>query len=185
MQSAFLFLCITSLLLCGVVSQPPGPGGGGGTATGTACDACGASATYAETIATVSGLVQRSITASGCPNHYSYCTGKDGLTGCGGVGVEGTASEATEQDNSLQIPANPVIASSTTDIECELGSIGITLNGVNIYGGAVDATCGLVDVDDDSSEWVSFDICSGHGNPTGDYHYHFPPRYVCCILCDS
>ena len=40
--------------------------------SGDACDACGASSTYSETVATQGGYSKRTITASGCPNHYSY-----------------------------------------------------------------------------------------------------------------
>jgi hypothetical protein len=36
----------------------------------------------------------------------------------------------------VEIPANPVLASSVTHIECSMGAIGIALNGVSIYGGA-------------------------------------------------
>ncbi|KAJ1426718.1 YHYH protein-domain-containing protein [Ochromonadaceae sp. CCMP2298] len=178
--SVLLFLCLTGK----VIPQPPGgpPGGGGGTTSGAACDACGGSATYSEAITTVSGLVKRTITSSGCPNHYSYCTGKEGLTGCPGTGLEGSASEATEQTTSVEIPANPVIAASTTDIECSLGASAIALNGVSIYGGAVDGNCNLVDVDDDTSEWESFDFCSGHSQNSGDYHYHFPPS---CLITQA
>jgi hypothetical protein len=56
-----------------------------------------------------------------------------------------------------------------------MGAIAIALNGVSIYSGAVDTQCGVVDVDDSSSEWTSFDMCGGHAESTGDYHYHFPP----------
>ena len=37
-----------------------------------ACDKCGASASYSETIGTQSTLKKRTITTSGCPNHYRY-----------------------------------------------------------------------------------------------------------------
>jgi hypothetical protein len=50
----------------------------------------------------------------------SICTGKDGVTGCGGVGQEGTDSEANEQDKTIEIPGEPIIATSTTDVECDV-----------------------------------------------------------------
>ena len=130
---------------------PPLGGGGDDTSSGESCDQCGASATYSETISTSSsGLTTRDITTNGCPNHYSICTGKNGLTGCGGVGNEGTASEAKmnsadgDGSTTLSIPATPVFASSTTDIECDMGSIAIALNGVGIFTGAVNTDCDLV-----------------------------------------
>jgi hypothetical protein len=75
----------------------------------------------------------------------------------------------------------PIMQSSTTtDTSCSSGSLGIALNGVSIYGPAVSfTTCEVLDVDDSSSEWTSFDYCSGHSQSTGMYHYHFPPT---CLL---
>jgi hypothetical protein len=63
------------------------------------CDAYGASATYKETITLASGtntVSIRNIVSNGCPNHYSICTGKSGVPGCGAIGVAGTASEAKQ-----------------------------------------------------------------------------------------
>ena len=148
---------------------PPGGGGGGGDGGGDAisdsCDSCGSSATYSEAITTSNGKALRTITSSGCPNHYSICTGKPGLTGCGGVGEEGSDSEATDQGKSIEIPAEPVIASTTSDVEFEMGAIAVALNGVSIYGGAVDSEGTLLDVDDGMSEYVgiaSDHLCSHH-----------------------
>ena len=75
---ASIILCsvILSLLSAGICGGPNGP-----SASGQSCDACGASATYLESI---SNNI-RTITTTGCPNHYSVCTGKQGITGCGGV----------------------------------------------------------------------------------------------------
>jgi hypothetical protein len=73
------------------------------------------------------------------------------------------------------IPAEPVTAIFTTSTKCTMGDIGITLNGVSIYSGAVDRQCAQVNTDDDESEWTSFDMCDGHAQMTGDYHYHFAP----------
>ena len=131
--------------------QGPGSGPGGGSSGGS-CDGCGASATYAEEISQESGYSKRTITTSGCPNHYSICTGKSAVSVCGDIGAEGTASEASDQDQTIAVPGEPVLATSTTDIECDMGAIAVALNGVAIYAGAVNEQCDLVDVEDDSSE---------------------------------
>ena len=55
---------------------------------------------------------RRTIVTSGCPNHYSVCTGK-GFGVCGAQGVEGTDTEATEQGKTLAIPASPVLISGS------------------------------------------------------------------------
>ena len=145
------------------------------------CDPCGGDASYLETISHFNGFEKRTIYSSGCPNHYSYCTGKSLSDGCGGRGVEGTDTQAAEQGTIVEMPARPVIAVSATDTTCSLGSLGVALNGAGIFGGAVDQTCDYIDVDDENSEWVSFDICSGHS--AGDfYHYHFPPS---CLLTQA
>ena len=139
--------------------------------SGAACDACGASASYSETVADDGGYSKRTITSSGCPNHYSYCTGKAAVSNCGGStadGKEGAVTEATEQNHNIEIPANPVIAASTTDVSCNTGNIAIALNGVSLFSGAVDNQCNLLDVDDTMSEWESFDYCSGHAEMTGN-----------------
>jgi hypothetical protein len=127
------------------------------------------------------------LTNAGCPNHYNLCTGKSGVSGCGDVGEAGTSTEAKEQSKSVVIPASPILRSTfptLTDtnnggIKCSMGAIGIALNGVSIYGGAVDTQCNGIDVDDVLNEWTGFDCCSGHSERTGDYHYHFPPS---CLL---
>ena len=63
-----------------------------------------------------------------------------------------------------------------------MGEVATALNGVSIYSGAVDNTCTLVDPDDAASEWVDFDMCSGHSQMQGDYHYHFPPS---CLIAQA
>ena len=90
-------------------------------------------------------------------------------------------TEATEQDKTLAIPASPVLisGSGTVDKTCTLGAIAISLNGVSIYGGAVDSACTQLDVTTTQSEWTSFDYCGGHSQNSGDYHYRFPPS---CLL---
>jgi len=86
----------------------------------------------------------------------------------------------------VTVPAYPKFRESVsledTDnggIKCEMGEIGIALNGVSFFGGAVDTSCNGIDVDSTSSEWTGFDCCSGHSESTGMYHYHFPPS---CLL---
>ena len=91
-------------------------------------------------------------------------------------------------DLEFVIPAEPVIAKNSADFECNMGAIGIALNGIQLYGGAVDRTddddpgCELLDVSSDRGEWMGFDFCSGHtggANGFNPYHYHFPPS---CLL---
>lgn len=159
------------------------------TATGAACDGYGASATYEEIIDSSGDFSKRTITASGCPNHYSLCTGKSGTSGCGGVGERGTATEAAEQSHALEVPSSPVLRGSwgvddeASTVQCSTDAIGIALNGVTIFTAAVggDDCTTFVDVDDISSEWNSFDCCSGHTRSFmgATYHYHFPPS---CLL---
>ena len=137
-------------------------------------------ATYSETIDSSGTYAKRTIASNGCPNHYNYCTGKDGAEGCGALGEEGTGTEALVQSYSFEVPANPVLATSVdTTPECSTETIGMAINGVPIYSGAVSANCDILDVDDAAGEWTSFDFCGGHGrclamDCTGDYHYHFP-----------
>lgn len=166
-----------------VTGQPPSDNSGGGddmssTTTAEYCDMCGASASYTETIDASNTYAKRTIVTNGCPNHYNVCTGK-GTGDCGAIGEEGTGTEAMVQDYTFEVPANPVIATTTEDKECVTDSVGVALNGVPIYGGAVSADCDILDVTDADAEWTSFDFCGGHGrclgnDCAGDYHYHFP-----------
>jgi len=172
-------VCLVLAAAVSVVAQPPAAPVANG---GAACDACGSSATYSESITTDGVLSKRTIATSGCPNHYSICTGKPGKDYCGNIGQEGPETEATDQSTTLEIPGSPVMAATTTDVECSMGSIAIALNGVSIFGGAVDQSCNLVDVDDSTSEWTAFDMCSGHAQAAGVYHYHFPPS---CLLAQA
>ena len=87
---------------------------------------------------------------------------------CGNLAEEGSGTEATEQDKSLEVPANPVIAASVNDIECQTGTVALALNGVSLFSGAVDNACSILDVDDSEAEWTSFDYCGGHAEQTGD-----------------
>jgi len=145
------------------------------TCNGDSCDLCGTMTSYSESISDDA----RVITGNGCPPHYSICTGKGVVSGCGDVGEEGSMTEATEQCFEYTIPAYPVLRTDTYSVACEMGAIGVALNGVAFYSGAVDTDCTLLDVDDDTAEWTSFDMCGGHSQQGGEYHYHFPPS---CLI---
>ena len=82
------------------------------TCTGDSCDLCGEMTTYTESI---SGDA-RVITGNGCPPHYSICTGKGVVDGCGDVGEEGSTTEATEQCFEYTIPAYPVLRTDTYSV---------------------------------------------------------------------
>ena len=148
-----------ALLIVGVRSRGSSSSSSS-SSSGTYCDMCGASASYTET---VSGD-KRTIVTTGCPNHYAVCTGKPGASvsnggTCGDVGAEGTGTEAFVRDLTFDIPANPVIATEVdTTPQCSTSEIGVSLNGVPIYGGAVDADCTILAVDEDVIL-----PCSSHG----------------------
>jgi hypothetical protein len=168
-----------------------------GTSAQDYCDVCGNSASYEETIDTSSTIQTRTIVSNGCPNHVCLCTGKEGTSGCGAVGEEGTGTEAQVQDYEWVIPAKPVIASEVTDVSCQTDDVAVALNGVPIYTGAVDSDCdsstmeGILDVTDEDAEWTSFDYCGGHARNlpnlevVGDYHYHFPPSCLETQIVDT
>ena len=82
------------------------------TCTGRSCDICGEMTTYTESI---SGDA-RVITGNGCPPHYSICTGKGYVDGCGDVNEEGSMTEATEQCFKYTIPAYPVLRYDTYSV---------------------------------------------------------------------
>jgi len=146
---------------------------------GDSCDICGdGTTTYEETI---SGDA-RIISGTGCPHHYNVCTGKAKLSYCGGYQEEGSDNQATVQNFEYEIPAYPVLRTDTYSVACEMGAIGIALNGIPFFSGAVDTDCTLLDVDDTSSEWISFDMCGGHSTTGGVYHYHFTPS---CLIDDA
>jgi len=157
------------------------------------CAADGSSASYSETISTAQGVVKRTITSTGCPNHESYCTGKPGPAPmCKDEGQQGTDTEAVEQDTlrdvGVDIPANPILKSSYTpkELDCSMGAIAYALNGIGFYSGAVgydaDGNCPQLDVADPEAEWISFDCCTGHSDYDAAYHYHFPPS---CLLAQA
>lgn len=155
----------------------------GSVRTDTQCDTCGGSSTYSEVIDSTSyDFPVRRVYSSGCPNHYNYVTGRQACKNC--YGVEGDSTWSYEQATHIagyDIPAEPLLVSEADafDMEFKMGLIGIALNGVAFYGGAVDADGNLLDVQDDAGEWTSFDFCSGHASGFGEYHYHFPPS---CLI---
>merc|ERR1712038_1380085 len=65
---------------------------------GDSCGICGdGTSTYVESI---SGDA-RIITGTGCPHHYSVCTGKGVLDHCGGTGEEGSKTVNTKSQPTL------------------------------------------------------------------------------------
>jgi len=84
----------------------------------TRCRPCFGPRGIARLVARLS--VARARLPAGCPNHYSVCTGKEGVPGCPGIGGEGTASEAKEISKSITIPARPILQpnGATTSIKC-------------------------------------------------------------------
>ena len=73
------------------------------------------------------------VRTSGCPNHYSFCTGAASAAGGGARGAEGTASAAVASGRHFEIPASPVFIvapSEYTRRTCDLDPIGVALNGV-------------------------------------------------------
>ena len=79
---------------------------------GASCAICGTSTSYVESI---SGDA-RVITGNGCPHHYSICTGKGVVPGCGDVGEEGSSTEATEQCFEYTVPAYPVLRTDSYSV---------------------------------------------------------------------
>ena len=155
-----------AVLLLLVTSAVGAPGDSSSDdSTNVYCDECGGSATYAETIDTSGTYAKRNVVTNGCPNHYNLCTGKDGTDGCGAVGEEGDGTQATEQDHDFDIPLYPILATSTTDWPgCVTYEIGVALNGVPIYGGAVSDDCGWSYGGDCSACILDVDI----GEPSGE-----------------
>ena len=134
------------------------------------CDICGADSTYSETISGDDDNAIRSITTTGCPNHYNE-NNKGMGPGTTEAGFQG------DPNTTYTVPAYPVIATTPEDATCIAGQIGVALNGVSFFGQS-DGTsaCG----DATSSEGATFDNCGGHATNQGwEYHYHLPPA---CLL---
>ena len=51
---------------------------------------------------------------------------------------------------------------AVTDKEFVQDTVAMALNGVPIYTGAVGSNAEILDLDDTSAEWTSFDFCGGH-----------------------
>ena len=85
---------------------------GTSTCNGDSCDLCGTMTSYSESISDDA----RVITGNGCPPHYSICTGKGVVSGCGDVGEEGSMTEATEQCFEYTVPAYPVLRTDTYSV---------------------------------------------------------------------
>ena len=202
-QPSAMARTILAALLLGAARAPP-PNAG---SSGASCAADGSGATYTETITTAQGVAKRTIAATGCPNHESYCTGKPAnKPTCDEEGKKGSGTEATEQSLSVEVPVNPKLlsasdwtavladaatiphtATGSNTLDCEMGGIAYALNGVVFYSGAVDnkmanPPCPQLDISDATAEWISFDCCSGHSSGTGGYHYHFPPS---CLIAQA
>ena len=163
------YLMVSLLWLARLVVAPPPPSDGD-SGSDSSCATDGSSATYSETIGSDGdGIATRTIVTTTCPNHESMCTGKN-VGGCGyPIGTNGDSTEATDQGVTKVVPASPVLKTTYTaeDTKCEMGAIAYALNGVSIFSGAVDTACSILDVEDDTSEWTSFDCCSGHSESSG------------------
>ena len=82
------------------------------TCSDGSCDLCGTMTSYVESI---SGDA-RVISVNGCPHHYSICTGKCVVPGCGDIGEEGSSTEATEQCVDYTVPAYPVLRTGSYSV---------------------------------------------------------------------
>jgi hypothetical protein len=112
----------------------------------------------------------RRIQANGCPNHQSYCVGKEGIC------VDGQ-TEAEQQDIDIEIMAYPCLVASPQNVTCVGETVGLTRNGgVSIFSmWGADPCVDAVQVEGDT-----FDHCGGHAEPQQkQYHYHVPP--VCLL----
>jgi hypothetical protein len=151
--------------------------GGEGGPVGFACDACGLSAAYAELLSFEQGRSKRTVRTAGCPNHYSHCTGKPGVAGCGAVSGEGTGTEAVATGRVFELPASPVLIAAPSDytpLLCDLGPTGVALNGVPFFSAALDGHCAQLD-QHASAFWESLDFCGGSVLSDGIYGYRVPP----------
>ncbi|KAI8853947.1 YHYH protein-domain-containing protein [Chytridium lagenaria] len=115
------------------------------------------------------------IQASGCPN-YDWTSQK-------------TPNKAQVQCLNFTVPRSPTINNTpfyigvytdktqkTTNTAIPMGQLGITVNGVAIYGNA-DATKSDAYV----TEGKTMDTCGGHPDMSGTYHYHDEPTSGCVI----
>ena len=106
------------------------------------------------------------------PNHIDYVSQGQGYYQIPGATI-------LEMDYVISIPVNPIIRENLTigsyevdgevgyPLEYPLGSIGVALNGVNMFNPCASPP------DIIESETYTFDLYSGHpAGPSGMYHYH-------------
>jgi len=166
------------------------------------CDTSGASWLYEESINIT--LNVRIITTSSCPNHFSVCQS----TECGGD----LKTRALINYQTIHVPLYPGISISSlhspVDTTCENDIVGVSLNGVGIYGASDGVTSDCIhDESNDYSKAVygrtscaipgkydgllhcgdairtygqEFDKCGGYASARdGLYKYHVAPT---CLL---
>jgi FtsP/CotA-like multicopper oxidase with cupredoxin domain len=160
------------------------------------CDPYGGSYFYSETVDYVNRV--RIINTSSCPNHFSVCQSDE----CSG----GMVTRAIISNITVKIPLYPVISESFIDTTCTSSeAVGIALNGVRIAGPSDGHTsvCGSPNVYGQPSSGRSrcnifgtgdgtqycgdavvqygktFDVCGGHADELGNYHYHSTPN---CLI---
>nr|CAB3262657.1 uncharacterized protein LOC100181491 [Phallusia mammillata] len=89
-----------------------------------------------------------------------------------------TPNYLLEQDNTWIIPATPRYARK---VKClPMGTIGMAINGVSIYN-PFDSKC----CDAGLTEANLLDICWGHPNGRGSYHYHIAPKCLYKNYCSN
>lgn len=76
----------------------------------------------------------------------------------------------SEKSVSVTVPMTPVDDASPDDVD--LGTIGVAVNGVSIFSN--EAGPG----DDIYDEVATFDLCDGHPEQAGKYHYHTEPSAI-------
>ncbi|MEM7332686.1 MAG: YHYH protein [Chloroflexota bacterium] len=84
-----------------------------------------------------------------------------------------TPGDLLPQDFSFSLPINPELTDTTTDVPL-LGTTGITVAGMAIYGPNEGANLGFGDPYLDGI----LDFCNGHVGPGGAYHHHAPPSCI-------
>jgi len=193
-----IFSFIKGLLLLSCLIQidattgmmPPPMGGTTGmmpsssTTSGTVCGTAAGtnSFTYTEVTDDASGSTTgfpcgyREISANGCPG-YDWTS-------------QTTPNKATEQSVKIKLPLCPKISTTlwptgiknvdgTTNSNPSKGAIGISINGVALFGNA-DANNGDAYI----NEGKTFDTCNGHPQDAGIYHYHMEPAATCGVFKD-
>ena len=103
----------------------------------------------------------RLITANGLPDHatgiYPIRAADDAYQ------YDRNPNLITAQDVLLQLPKQPTLAGSPSCVS--LGAVGVGLNGVAIFNG-------LDGMGQDAPAHEIQDVCGGHPERTGEYHYH-------------